>query len=105
MIIIETPYFTRRVQDLLSDDAYRELQMELVERPSAGLLIPGGGGLRKLRWGYQLQGKRGGVRIIYYWVVEHQRILLLFIYPKNERDNLSPAQLKALRHVVEAEYR
>lgn len=104
MIIIETSVFTRRIQDLLSDEAYSELQAELVKRPDAGALILGSGGLRKVRWGYQHQGKRGGVRIIYFWAVQHEQILMLFIYPKNETDNLSPTQLRALRQVVEAEY-
>lgn len=104
MIIIETTVFTRRIQDLLSDDAYRELQAELVKRPDAGSLIPGSGGLRKVRWGYQHQGKRGGVRVIYYWALQNEQILMLFVYPKNETDDLSPAQLRALRQVVETEY-
>lgn len=104
MVIIETSIFTRQLQDLLTDDAYRDLQAELIKRPDAGLLIPGTGGLRKIRWGYRHQGKRGGVRVIYYWIVRQDRLLMLLIYPKNERDDLSPVQLKALRQLVEKEY-
>jgi hypothetical protein len=66
MVIIETSIFTRQVQVLLDDDDYRSLQMTLVLRPEAGGLIPGGGGLRKIRWGAKGRGKRGGVRLIYY---------------------------------------
>ena len=62
MVIIETSIFTRRVQALLDDDDYRRLQTVLVLRPDAGDLIPGGGGLRKIRWGAKGRGKRGGLR-------------------------------------------
>ncbi|MBP8058827.1 MAG: hypothetical protein KA314_23585 [Chloroflexi bacterium] len=105
MIFIETPYFTRRIKDLLQDEEYRLLQSILANHPEIGDLIPGGGGLRKIRWGYRSKGKRGGVRISYYWAVAQDRILMLLIYPKNVQDNLSPAQLKMLRQVVEAEFR
>ena len=104
MVIVETTLFTRQVQDLLFEETYRDLQIEIVKRPNAGVLIPGGGGLRKLRWGYQGQGKRGGLRIIYYWAVQQDQLLMLLIYPKNVQDNLSPSQLRTLRQVVEAEY-
>lgn len=50
------------------------------------------------------RGKRGGVRVIYYWVVDRDRLLMLLVYPKNVQDDLSPAQLQALRRVVETEY-
>jgi len=89
---------------LLTDEAYGDLQTELVKRPDAGVLIPGSGGIRKLRWGYQGQGKRGGLRIIYYWAVAQEQVLMLLIYPKNVQDNLSPSQLRALRQIVEVEY-
>ena len=64
MEIIETSIFTRRVSELLSNEAYRELQSELVIRPAAGAVIAGSGGLRKLRWAGSGRGKRGGVRVI-----------------------------------------
>lgn len=67
MVFIETPIFTREVQVLLPNDSYRQLQQALLVRPEAGNLIPGGGGLRKLRWRVARAGKRGGLRIIYYW--------------------------------------
>ncbi len=105
MIFIETPYFTRQIKDLLQDEEYRLLQSILTYHPETGNLIPGGGGLRKIRWGYRSKGKRGGVRVIYYWAVAQERILMLLIYPKNVQDNLSPAQLKMLRQVVEVEFR
>ena len=101
MVLIETPTFTRRVLALLDDDHYRELQNHLVRHPSAGKIIPGTGGLRKIRWAAAGRGKRGGLRIIYYWWVPQDRISLLLIYAKNEQDNLTPAQAKQLKRILE----
>ena len=104
MVIIETSIFTRQVQALLDDDDYRRLQTVLVIRPDAGDIIPGSGGLRKIRWGAPGRGKRGGVRVIYYWAVSQDRILLLLIYAKTEQDDLTATQLKVLKKIVEEEY-
>jgi mRNA-degrading endonuclease RelE of RelBE toxin-antitoxin system len=104
MIFIETSIFTRQVLDLLADEEYRELQKVLVNRPNAGSLIVGSGGLRKIRWAKQGRGKRGGVRVIYYWAVSSEQILMLFVYPKSERDDLTPTQIKVLKQIVEEEY-
>jgi hypothetical protein len=104
MIIIETSSFTRRVTQLLSDDEYRELQATLVNRPKAGPVIPRSGGLRKLRWRASGRGKRGGARVIYYWATKQDHILMLFIYAKNESDDLTSDQIKVLRNIVEKEY-
>jgi mRNA-degrading endonuclease RelE of RelBE toxin-antitoxin system len=104
MIIVETHIFTRQVVLLLNDDEYRLLQSILANRPDIGLVIPSSGGLRKMRWGMIGRGKRGGVRIIYYWAVKQERILMLLIYPKNEKDDLTQPQLKILRKIVEQEY-
>jgi len=105
MIIVETPIFTRRIQSILSDDEYRILQAQLVQNPDTGKIIPGSGGLRKLRWSAGGHGKRGGIRIIYYWFVSLGVVLMLFAYPKNEQDDLAPDQLKQLKKIVEGEYR
>ena len=61
MQFIETPIFTKQITELLSDEEYRRLQEVLLLRPEAGDLIPGGGGLRKLRWRVSGTGKRGGL--------------------------------------------
>ena len=104
MVIVETSVFTRRVQALLPDDEYRKLQVALAHRPQAGAIIPGSGGLRKIRWGILERGKRGGVRVIYYWAVKYERLLMLMIFAKNERTDLTAEQLRVLRQIVEAEY-
>ena len=104
MVIIETSVFTKQVQKLLSDEEYQLLQSALVKRPDVGSLIRGSGGLRKMRWTAQGRGKRGGSRVIYYWAVSQDKLLMLLIYPKNVRDDLSREQLSILRKIVEAEY-
>lgn len=71
--------------------------MYLWEQPDAGDIIPGSGGCRKLRWAAKGHGKQGGARVIYYWVTDDQRILLMDIYAKNQAANLTPAQLKHLK--------
>jgi mRNA-degrading endonuclease RelE of RelBE toxin-antitoxin system len=90
---------------MLSDDEYRILQAQLVQKPDAGKIIPGSGGLRKLRWSAGGHGKRGGIRIIYYRFVSPEVVLMLLAYPKNEQDALTPGQLKQLKKTVEGEYR
>lgn len=104
MVIIETSIFTNQVQALLSLEEYRKLQMALMIRPDLGTVIPGSGGLRKVRWSLSGRGKRGGVRTIYYWAVASDQILMLLMYAKNDRDDLTPTQLKVLRKIVEEEY-
>jgi mRNA-degrading endonuclease RelE of RelBE toxin-antitoxin system len=105
MQFIETSIFTRQVTSLLADEEYSQLQLALSTRPDMGVIIPHSGGLRKVRWSISDRGKRGGVRVIYYWVVVQDQILMLFIYPKSERDDLTPQQLKILREIVEKEYK
>lgn len=104
MVIIETSVFARQVRELLSEEEYRELQIALVRRPQAGSVIKGSGGLRKVRWAVRRRGKRGGVRVIYYWAVAPDQLLMLLIYRKSERDDLTPDQLKTLKRLVEEEY-
>lgn len=100
MLIIETPVFTRLVESLLDDEEYRKLQGCLCLSPQAGNIIRGSGGLRKIRWAHGQRGKRGGVRVIYYWVTNSGKILMLYIYPKNRQSDLTPGQIKELRKVV-----
>ncbi len=105
MLIVETAVFTRRIQALISDEQYRLLQLQLVAQSDVGKVIPQSGGLRKLRWSLSGQGKRGGIRVIYYWSASRETILMLFVYAKNEQDDLTRQQLKTLRKIIEEEYR
>lgn len=100
---VETSIFSRRVDSLLSFEEYRRFQIFLSRNPEVGKVIPGSGGLRKVRWGGKGKGKRGGVRIIYYWDAKNDTIYLLYIFAKNERDDLTPKQLKMLREILEEE--
>ena len=105
MVIIETPIFTRRIQAILSDEEYRLLQIQLINKPNSGKVIRGSDGLRKLRWSASGHGKRGGIRVIYYWFMSEDILLLLFAYPKSEQDNLTPEQIRQLKKIIEGEYR
>ncbi|MEM8941496.1 MAG: hypothetical protein AAGC91_05025 [Pseudomonadota bacterium] len=93
---IETQVFTDLVNELLTDDEYRELQAFLVKSPKGGDVIPGGNGLRKLRWRSASTGKRGGYRVIYYHVALIQQIRMLLIYKKGRQENLTRDQIKIL---------
>ena len=104
VIIVETSIFTRQVLALLSDEEYRQLQVALLLKPDLGVVIPGGGGLRKMRWALPGRGKRGGARVIYYWAVVQDKILMLMIYAKNEQDDLTLDQIKILRQIITEEY-
>ena len=95
---------TSQVIGLLADDEYRALQASLILRPEQGAVIRGSGGLRKVRWGARGAGKRGGIRVIYYWFLPGETFLMLFAYPKNVQDDLTPEQLKVLRQFVEKEF-
>jgi mRNA-degrading endonuclease RelE of RelBE toxin-antitoxin system len=98
MVFVETPVFTRRIAGYLEDDEYGRLQSFLALHPHAGKIIQGSGGIRKLRWAGSGRGKRGGLRVIYYWWVSKDRISMLTIYPKSEKDDLTAEQLKQLRN-------
>jgi len=101
MVFIEVPAFTSRVLRYLGEDRYAELQDHLSLRPAAGTVIPGSKGLRKVRWAAKGHGKRGGVRVIYYWHVTPEIITFLDIYPKNEKDDLTKDELRLLNLLLE----
>jgi mRNA-degrading endonuclease RelE of RelBE toxin-antitoxin system len=101
MIFIETPIFTEDMKELLSDDAYAEFQEYLADNPLVGDIIQQTGGLRKVRWSSQGKGKRGGVRVIYYYVTSASQIRLLLIYKKRIQNDLTSDQKKMLRQLNE----
>jgi hypothetical protein len=104
MRFIETPIFTRAVVALLDDAGYRSLQLALLQRPDLGAVIPHGGGLRKARWPLPGRGKRGGLRIVYFWDEASETFYMLYAYPKNEQENLTAGQLRTLSHLVREEF-
>ena len=105
MELIETPTFTRQITALLSDEDYGEFQSRLAANPGLGALIKGGAGIRKIRVAVGSRGKRGSARIIYYWAVRKDLILLLYAYSKNVAVDLTPRQAEQLAKVVKEEFR
>jgi hypothetical protein len=103
--LIETSTFTRQITALLSDEEYGAFQSRLAANPGLGALIKGGGGVRKIRVAVGSRGKRGGARVIYYWAVRKNVILLLFAYAKNVSADLTPTQAAQLAKVVKEEFR
>jgi hypothetical protein len=105
MRFIETPIFTRAIVALLDDQEYQSLQLALLQRPRRGAVIRGSGGLRKVRWPLPRQGKRGGLRVIYFWDEASETFYMLFAYPKNEQEDLTAQQLRVLSRLVREEFR
>ena len=105
MEFIEAPPFTRHLPSYLSDDEYRKLQASLAANPEQGDLKPGAGGFRKMRWADMRRGKgrRGGLRIIYYYFRADQQIWLMTLYDKNEAEDLTAKEKKALKAAIETE--
>jgi mRNA-degrading endonuclease RelE of RelBE toxin-antitoxin system len=99
MIFIETSIFTEEILRLMSDEDYRMLQAALMLRPDAGSLIRGSGGLRKIQWNLPGRGKRGSLRVIYYFDPP-DTVYMLFPYRKTEQEDLTPDQLKLLRGMI-----
>lgn len=96
----ETKAFTRDVLSLLSEENYYAFQNYLLENYSLGDVIPGGSGLRKIRWRAKGKGKSGGVCIIYYFASAKGYIYLMAIYGKNRQTDLDKDQLKRLAEQV-----
>ncbi|MFN7922635.1 MAG: type II toxin-antitoxin system RelE/ParE family toxin [Bryobacteraceae bacterium] len=104
MELIETSVFTKQITELLDDEEYRQFQTELAADPTMGPVIRGGGGIRKIRVAVGARGKRGGARVIYYWAVRRNMILLLFAFPKNVAANLSARQTAQLAKAAKEEF-
>ncbi len=99
---IETKYFTNKWKDLgFTDDDLRRLQEALLEDPKIGAVIRGTGGLRKMRFAYENQGKSGSSRVCYLDIEVREEIHLLDVFAKNEKDNLSKAEKNELKKLVE----
>lgn len=102
--LIETSVFTRQIAKLLDDEQYRLFQAELAANPAMGPLIKGGGGIRKVRVAVGARGKSSGARVIYYWAVSQDVILLLYAYSKNVAANLTSQQTTQLARLVKEEF-
>ncbi len=107
MEFIEAPAFTRHVHEYLDDDRYRALQGALAANPTMGDVMPGSGGFRKMRWADPRRGKgrRGGLRIIYFYFESGQQIWLMALYGKDEASDLTAKEKKALKAAIELEVR
>ena len=101
MVFIETTVFTTAIKRLIDDEEYSALQWLLVRNPKKGDLIPGGGGLRKVRWisRRKQKGGRGGIRVIYY-IQSEDNLYMIFAYNKTEQKDLTREQMKQLREYV-----
>lgn len=100
---IETPFFTKALEQYLDDDEYAELQRHLVDQPEAGVVVPGSGGVRKLRWAATGRGKRGGLRVIYYLRSKQGEIWMLTVYGKNVRENIPAHLLRQMKEAISDE--
>lgn len=104
-VFVELPAFERHRVDYLDDDAFRSLQTLLMKRPEAGDLVPDTGGLRKLRFAdaRRGKGKRGGLRVIYYWWDVGFQFWLFTLYDKGEMADLTPQQRRVLKAMIKTE--
>jgi len=100
---IELPPFEALRGVLFDDQDYSELQRHLLEHPESGVVIPGTGGCRKLRWSAKSKGKRGGARVIYFLRLAQGHIVLITAYGKGERDDVPRAWLKRIKEAYEHE--
>jgi hypothetical protein len=98
---IETRLFTKLVGSYLSEEEYTEVQFQLAADPGRGAVVPGAGGVRKLRWRQPGRGKRGGIRVIYYARLHTGVIWMLTIYAKNEPENIAPHILRRIKEEID----
>lgn len=98
--IAETEIFSRYVRDYWTEDERAVFAVWIAEHHDAGEIIPGSGGCRKVRWSRKGKGKRGGLRVIYYNMLQDGIIWLLLIYAKNENENIPAHLLKAIKEEI-----
>jgi len=99
--LIATKQFDARIAGLLTADELAELEFALATNPEAHPVIPGAGGVRKMRWARQGMGKRGGIRVIYFYATASGVVLLMTAYAKNMQEDLTNDQKKAIRNSAE----
>lgn len=101
MTFTEHPVFTRRITEFITDEEYREFQAYLAANPEAGDVIPGLGGLRKIRLALPGRGKRGGARVLYLLFVSAETVFLLHVFVKGEFEDLPPDKRRVIRRLVD----
>jgi len=101
LTIVETPTFQRLWPDYWTEEERAGFASWLALTPEAGDVVPGSGGVRKVRWSRSGSGKRGGVRVVYFNRLENGEIWLLLIYSKSARDNVPADVLKQLKQEID----
>ncbi len=102
LTVVETPIFQRMVEGIWSESEHQAFVVFLSENPLAGDVIPGAGGLRKVRWKREGRGKSGGARVIYYTRLAHGELVLVAVYAKAKFDNLPVEVLKSWKEAYDA---
>lgn len=100
--VAETQEFLSATRKLMDDAERADLVGYLAYHPEAGVVIPGTGGVRKMRWGLEGRGKRGGARVIYYYHDTEMPLYLMTAYAKNVRENLSQSEIETLQKMARA---
>jgi len=103
LTVIETPTYSRKAEALLNEDEREEFAVFISQNPSAGSVVRGSGGVRKIRWARTGSGKRGGVRVIYYNQLHHEEVWLLTLYAKTDRSTIPADELGLIREAIERE--
>ncbi|MDF1624321.1 MAG: type II toxin-antitoxin system RelE/ParE family toxin [Pseudohongiella nitratireducens] len=98
--VVETSIFQRKADALWSGEEREDFILHVATNPFAGDVVPGSGGVRKLRWTYQGAGKRGGVRVIYFYRTVSDEVWLLKMYAKNERENIPAHELRRIKEAI-----
>lgn len=103
LTFVETPIFSEDRKKLLSEDEYQKFQAYMLDNYHLGDIITQTGGCQKIRWKLENnnKGKSGGVRVIYYALIEKEKLYLMLIYSKNRKDDMSPLEKSMLKKVVE----
>ena len=100
MEFIETSLFTRLIYNYLNEEEYLGLQVYLLRYPDSGKIVPGSGGVRKIRWAIKGKGKSGGIRVIYYWKLNDDEIWLLTVYGKSDQKSIPSHILKQIAEEI-----
>jgi hypothetical protein len=98
--VAETPYYSRRAASIMTEEERSAVIETIARAPEAGDLIQGTGGVRKLRIALEGRGKSGGARVVYYYQNDAWPVLLLEVFAKNEKANLSQAQRNMLAKLI-----